>query len=86
MHIKRKKFITGQTITGRRWEHGMPMNLSLIHIFVIIVIAAISGGGDDKDKNPQKVSQTPSDDKQTSSENKKTDDTETCLLYTSRCV
>ncbi len=34
-------------------------------------------GWDDKDKNPQKISQTPSDDKQTSSENKKTDDTET---------
>ena len=49
----------------------------VIAVIVIIVIAAISGGGDDKDKNPQKVSQTPSDDKQTSSENKKTDDTET---------
>ena len=49
----------------------------VIAVIVIIVIAAISGGGDDKDKNPQKISQTPSDDKQTSSENKKTDDTET---------
>lgn len=47
----------------------------VIAVIVIIVIAAISG--DDKDKNPQKVSQTPSDDKQTSSKNKKTDDTET---------
>ena len=36
MHIKRKKFITGQTITGRRWEHGMPMNNTqrrLVEIF-----------------------------------------------------
>ena len=49
----------------------------VIAVIVIIVIAAISGGVDYKDKNPQKVIQTPSDDKQTSSENKKTDDTET---------
>lgn len=36
MHIKRKKSITGQTITGRRWEHGMPMNNTqrrLVEIF-----------------------------------------------------
>ena len=36
LHIKRKKFITGQTITGRRWEHGMPMNNTqrrLVEIF-----------------------------------------------------
>lgn len=36
MHIKRKKSITGQTITGRRWEHGMLMNNTqrrLVEIF-----------------------------------------------------
>lgn len=58
-------------------EAGRDWKWIVIAVIVIIVIAAISGGGDDKDKNPQKVSQTPSDDKQTSSENKKTDDTET---------
>lgn len=36
MHIKRKKSITGQTITGRRWERGMLMNNTqrrLVEIF-----------------------------------------------------
>lgn len=36
MHIKRKKSITGQTITRRRWEHGMLMNNTqrrLVEIF-----------------------------------------------------